>query len=68
MRATVMFGAGDVRIENIPDARLVEPTDAVVRVSRAAVEALASPPGSPARARYHFLDGEGPDGSQPPSD
>jgi alpha-glucosidase len=32
------------------------------------VEALASPPGSPARARYHFLDGEGPDGSQPPSD
>jgi threonine dehydrogenase-like Zn-dependent dehydrogenase len=37
MRATVMFGAGDVRIENIPDARLVEPTDAVVRVSRAAI-------------------------------
>jgi threonine dehydrogenase-like Zn-dependent dehydrogenase len=37
MRATVMFGAGDVRIENVPDARLVEPTDAVVRVSRAAI-------------------------------
>jgi len=32
-----MFGAGDVRIENVPDARLVEPTDAVVRVSRAAI-------------------------------
>jgi threonine dehydrogenase-like Zn-dependent dehydrogenase len=32
-----MFGVGDVRIENIPDARLVEPTDAVVRVSRAAI-------------------------------
>ena len=31
-------------------------------------EALASPAGSPARARYHFLDGEGPDGSLPPSD
>jgi alpha-glucosidase len=31
-------------------------------------EALASPPGSPARARYQFLDGEGPDGSGPPSD
>jgi threonine dehydrogenase-like Zn-dependent dehydrogenase len=29
--------AGDVRIENVPDARLVEPTDAVVRVSRAAI-------------------------------
>jgi threonine dehydrogenase-like Zn-dependent dehydrogenase len=37
MRATVMFGAGDVRIEDVPDARLVEPTDAVVRVSRAAI-------------------------------
>jgi len=30
MRATVMFGAGDVRIENVPDARLIEPTDALV--------------------------------------
>jgi threonine dehydrogenase-like Zn-dependent dehydrogenase len=37
MRATVMFGAGDVRSENVPDARLVEPIDAVVRVSRAAI-------------------------------
>src|SRR5215218_7429294 len=37
MRATVMFGAGDVRIEDVPDARLVEPTDAVVRVSRASI-------------------------------
>jgi threonine dehydrogenase-like Zn-dependent dehydrogenase len=37
MRATVMYGAGDVRIENVADARLIEPTDALVRVSRAAV-------------------------------
>jgi threonine dehydrogenase-like Zn-dependent dehydrogenase len=37
MRATVMFGAGDVRIENVPDARLSEPTDAVVRVTRACI-------------------------------
>ena len=37
MRATVMFGAGDVRIENVPDARLVEPTDAVVTVTRACI-------------------------------
>src|SRR6266566_58536 len=29
MRATVMFGAGDVRIETVPDARLIEPTDAI---------------------------------------
>jgi alpha-glucosidase len=30
-------------------------------------EALASPPGSPARARFHFKDGRGADGSQPPN-
>jgi threonine dehydrogenase-like Zn-dependent dehydrogenase len=27
-----MYGAGDVRVEDVPDARLVEATDAVVRV------------------------------------
>src|SRR5881396_2122780 len=37
MRATVMFGAGDVRIENVPDARLIEPTDALVAVTRACI-------------------------------
>ncbi|MFB0835765.1 glycoside hydrolase family 13 protein [Arthrobacter halodurans] len=31
-------------------------------------EALASPRGSAARARYIFRDGAGPDGSEPPSD
>ena len=31
-------------------------------------EALASPKGSPARDRYIFRDGRGPDGAQPPSD
>jgi hypothetical protein len=25
MRATVMYDAGDVRVENAPDARLIEP-------------------------------------------
>src|SRR2546430_13892203 len=37
MRATIMLGAGDVRIENVPDACIVEPTDAVVVVSRACI-------------------------------
>jgi threonine dehydrogenase-like Zn-dependent dehydrogenase len=37
MRATVMYGAGDVRVEHVPDARLIEPTDALVRVTRAAI-------------------------------
>lgn len=31
-------------------------------------EALASPKGSAARERYIFRDGEGPDGTEPPSD
>ena len=30
--------------------------------------ALAAGPGSPERARYHFLDGLGPHGDEPPSD
>jgi threonine dehydrogenase-like Zn-dependent dehydrogenase len=37
MRATVMYAAGDVRIEDVPDARLVEPTDALVTVTRSAI-------------------------------
>src|SRR5438128_8211276 len=37
MRATVMYGAGDVRIENVPDPQIVESTDAVIRVTRACV-------------------------------
>jgi threonine dehydrogenase-like Zn-dependent dehydrogenase len=37
MRATVMYAAGDVRIENVPDAGVVEPTDALVRVTRACI-------------------------------
>ena len=37
MRATVMYRAGDVRIENVPDPALVDPTDAVVRVTRACI-------------------------------
>src|SRR5207248_5762650 len=37
MRATVMYGAGDVRIVNVPDAKIIEPTDAVVTVTRACI-------------------------------
>jgi threonine dehydrogenase-like Zn-dependent dehydrogenase len=32
-----MYGAGDVRLEDVPDAQLVEPTDALVAVTRAAI-------------------------------
>lgn len=37
MRATIMYGAGDVRVENVPDAALQLPTDAVVRVLRSCI-------------------------------
>ena len=32
-----MYGAGDVRVEQVPDARLTESTDALVRVTRACI-------------------------------
>lgn len=37
MKATVMCGSGDVRVEEVPDPELVEPTDAIVRVTHACV-------------------------------
>src|SRR5438093_3054043 len=37
MHATVMYGAGQVRIANVPDPTVIEPTDAVVRVTRACI-------------------------------
>ena len=37
MRATVMYGAGDVRVQTLPDPKLLQPTDAIVRVVRACI-------------------------------
>lgn len=37
MRATLMYGAGDVRVENVPDPTIQQPTDALVRVLRSCV-------------------------------
>jgi len=37
VRATLIYGAGDIRVEEVPDAALREPTDAVVRVVHACV-------------------------------
>jgi threonine dehydrogenase-like Zn-dependent dehydrogenase len=37
MRATVMYKAHDVRIENVPDPAIVKPTDATIRVTRACI-------------------------------
>src|SRR3954471_22288168 len=37
MRGTVMYAAGDVRIENVPDPTIKERSDAVIRVTRACI-------------------------------
>src|SRR5438094_8224239 len=37
MRATVMCGTGDIRVDTVPDPGLIEPTDALVVVNRAAI-------------------------------
>lgn len=37
MRGTVMYAAGDVRIEDVPDPSIQEPTDAVLRVTSACI-------------------------------
>ena len=37
MKAAVMYGAGDVRVEIVPDAHLMLSTDALIRVTRAAI-------------------------------
>lgn len=37
MKATVYHGAHDVRLETVPDPAIVQPTDAIVRVTRAAI-------------------------------
>jgi threonine dehydrogenase-like Zn-dependent dehydrogenase len=37
MRATIMPGVHDVRIDNVPDPSIIEPTDAIIRVTRACI-------------------------------
>jgi threonine dehydrogenase-like Zn-dependent dehydrogenase len=37
MRATIMYGARDVRVENVFDPKILEPTDAILRIVRACI-------------------------------
>ncbi|MFI6335969.1 zinc-binding dehydrogenase [Streptomyces sp. NPDC050535] len=37
MRATLIYGAGDIRVENVPDPKIQHPADAVVRVLRSCI-------------------------------
>ena len=43
MRALCWYGTGDVRVERVPDPTLVNPRDAVVRVSSTAIMMKSSP-------------------------
>jgi threonine dehydrogenase-like Zn-dependent dehydrogenase len=37
VRATLMYAAGDVRVDDVPDPAIVDPTDAIVRVTSACI-------------------------------
>jgi threonine dehydrogenase-like Zn-dependent dehydrogenase len=37
MRGTLMYAPGDVRVEDVPEPSIVEPTDAVIRIVRACI-------------------------------
>lgn len=37
MQAVVFHGIGDIRLEEVPDPQLIEPTDAIVRVTTSAI-------------------------------
>ncbi len=62
MRATLMYGAGDVRVENVPDSVIREPGDALVRVTASCIcgsdlHPYHSMPASsqPARMGHEFI-------------
>lgn len=54
MRATLMYAAGDVRVEDVPDSRIENPTDALVRITASCICGSDLHP-------YHSMDaGSGP--------
>ncbi len=62
MRATLMYGAGDVRVEDVPDSTLDEPTDALVRITASCVcgsdlhpYGSLSPEDGPAHMGHEFI-------------
>jgi threonine dehydrogenase-like Zn-dependent dehydrogenase len=62
MRATLIYGAGDVRVEQVPDPVLKQPTDALVRVTAACICGSdlhpyhsMSPADGPARIGHEFI-------------
>ena len=37
MKATLIYGAGDIRVEDVPDPKLENPTDAIVRITHSCI-------------------------------
>ncbi|HEY8351514.1 MAG TPA: alcohol dehydrogenase catalytic domain-containing protein, partial [Sphingomonadales bacterium] len=37
MKAVVYYGVGDIRLEDVPEPRIKEPTDAIVRLTASAI-------------------------------
>ncbi|MGW1673134.1 zinc-binding dehydrogenase [Streptomyces sp. NPDC002324] len=62
MRATLMYGAGDIRVENVPDPVVKHPTDALVRITASCVcgsdlhpYGSMKPEDGPARMGHEFI-------------
>ncbi|MEV7326154.1 alcohol dehydrogenase catalytic domain-containing protein [Streptomyces sp. NPDC093970] len=62
MRAALMYGAGDVRVESVPDSVIKYPTDALVRITASCVcgtdlwpYASMKPEDGPARMGHEFI-------------
>ncbi|MFG3585768.1 zinc-binding dehydrogenase [Streptomyces sp. NPDC047990] len=62
MRAALMYGAGDVRVENVPDSVIKYPTDALVRITASCIcgtdlwpYASMKPENGPARMGHEFI-------------
>jgi threonine dehydrogenase-like Zn-dependent dehydrogenase len=62
MRATLMYGAGDVRVETVPDSVIKAPTDALVRITASCICGSdlhpyhsMSPEDGPARMGHEFI-------------
>ncbi|MDX3215004.1 alcohol dehydrogenase catalytic domain-containing protein [Streptomyces sp. ME02-6991-2B] len=62
MRAALMYGAGDVRVENVPDSVVEHPTDALVRITASCIcgtdlwpYASLKPEDGPVRMGHEFI-------------
>jgi threonine dehydrogenase-like Zn-dependent dehydrogenase len=62
MRATLMYGPGDVRVKDVPDSVIEQPTDALVRITASCICGSdlhpyhsMDPAGGPARMGHEFI-------------